>query len=54
MENIDYFDDTLADILSIKKVNTIATELFIRSRRLNFSVVFITQSCFFLYLKILD
>ena len=49
MENIDYFDDTLADILNIKKVNTIATELLIRSRRLNFSVVFITQSCFFFF-----
>ena len=40
------FDDMIADILSIKKHNPIVTELFIRGRKLNISVVFITQSYF--------
>ena len=40
------FDDMVADILSHKKVNPKATELFIRGRNLNISVVFITQSSF--------
>ena len=38
------FDDMIADMLSNKKLNPIATELFIRDRKLNISVVFITQS----------
>ena len=29
-----------------KKLNSIVTELFIRGRKLNISLVFITQSCF--------
>ena len=33
-------------MLSNKKLNPIVTELFIRSRKLNISVVFITQSYF--------
>ena len=34
----------IADMLSNKKPNSVATELFIRGRNLHFSVVFITQS----------
>ena len=36
----------IADILSNKKLNSIVTELFIRGRKLNVSMVFITQSYF--------
>ena len=36
------FDDMIADILDKKKVNPIVTELFIRGRKLNISLVFIT------------
>ena len=38
------FDDMIADMLSNKKLNPIVTELFIRGRKLNISLVFITQS----------
>ena len=37
------FDDMIADMLSNKKLNPIVTELFIRRRKLNISLVFITQ-----------
>ena len=40
------FDDMIADMLSNKKLNPIVTELFIRERKLNISLVFITQSYF--------
>ena len=40
------FDDVIADMLSNKKCNPILTELFIRGRKLNISLVFITQSYF--------
>ena len=40
------FDDMLADIIKNKKLNSIVTELFIRGRKLNISLVFITQSYF--------
>ena len=40
------FDDMIADMLSNKRLNLIVTELFIRSRKLNISIVFITQSYF--------
>ena len=40
------FDDVIADIVSCKKFNTIIKELFIRCRKLNISIVFITQSYF--------
>ena len=40
------FDDMIADMLSNKKLNPIVTELFIRGRKLNISLVFITQSYF--------
>ena len=36
----------IADILSNKKLNPIVTELFIRGRKLNISLVFITKSYF--------
>ena len=40
------FDDTIADMLSNKRLNRIVAELFIRDRQLNISLVFITQSYF--------
>ena len=40
------FDDMIADIIHNKKLNSIVTELFIRGRKLNISLVFITQSYF--------
>ena len=40
------FDDMIADVLSNKKLNKIVTELFIRGRKLNIYIVFITQSYF--------
>ena len=40
------FDDMIADMLSNKKCNPIVTELFIRWRKLNIPLVFITQSYF--------
>ena len=36
----------IADMLSNKKLNPIVTELFIRGRKLNIYLVFITQSYF--------
>ena len=36
----------IADILNNKKLNPVVTELFIRGRKLNMSLVFITQSYF--------
>ena len=42
------FDDMIADMLSNKKVNPIVTELFIRGRKLNISLAFITQYYFLL------
>ena len=55
-KNIDYydpgkenkilivFDDMIADMIHNKKLDSIVTELFIRGRKLNISLVFITQS----------
>ena len=40
------FDDMIADIINNKKLNPIVTELFITGRKLNTSIVFITQSYF--------
>ena len=40
------FDNMIADMLSNKKLNPIVTELFIRGRKLNISLVFFTQSYF--------
>ena len=36
----------IADMINNKKLNSIVTELFIRCRKLNISVVFISQSYF--------
>ena len=40
------FDDMVADMFSNKKLNPVVTKLFIRVRKLNISLVFITQSQF--------
>ena len=40
------FDGMIADMIQNKKLNSIVTELFIRGRKLNISLVFITQSYF--------
>ena len=40
------FDDMIADITKNKKLDSTVTELFIRGRKLNISLVFITQSYF--------
>ena len=40
------FDYMIADMINNKKLNSIVTELFIRGRKLNISLVFITQSYF--------
>ena len=42
------FDDMIADMINNKKLNSIVTELFIRGRKLNISLIFITQ----LYFKV--
>ena len=42
------FDDMIADMIHNKKLDSIVTELFIRGRKLNISLVFITQ----LYFKV--
>ena len=47
-ETLIVFDDVIADMINNKKLNPVVTELFIRGKRLNISVVFITQS----YLKV--
>ena len=40
------FDNMIPDMINIKKLNSIVTDLFIRGRKLNISLVFITQSYF--------
>ena len=40
------FDDIIADIMRSEKFKAIVKELFIRCRKLNISIVFITQSYF--------
>ena len=40
------FDDMIADIMTNNKFQVIIKELFIRCRKLNISLVFITQSYF--------
>ena len=40
------FDDMIPDMINNEKLNSIVTELFIRGRKLNISLVFITQSYF--------
>ena len=38
------FDDMIANMIAIKNRNLIGTRLFLRARKLNFPLVFITQS----------
>ena len=40
------FDDMIADMINNKKFNPVVTELFIRGRKHNISIIFITQSYF--------
>ena len=40
------FDNMIADMINNNKLNPIVTALFIRGRKLNISIVFITQSYF--------
>ena len=40
------FNDMIADMLNNKKFHPVVTELFMRGRKLNISLVFITQSYF--------
>ena len=40
------FDDMIADIMTNKNFSSTIKELFIRCRKLNISLVFITQSYF--------
>ena len=44
IEKLIVFDDMIADIMTNKKFHAIIEELFIRCRKLNISLVFITQS----------
>ena len=41
-----FFDDMIADMINSNKLNSIVTEMFIRDRKLNISLVFITQLLF--------
>ena len=43
------FHDMIADMINNEKLNPIVTELFIRGRKLNICIVFITQS----YVKVI-
>ena len=45
-KNLTLLDDIIADIVTNKRFQTIIKELFIRCRKLNISLVFITQSYF--------
>ena len=45
-EKIIVFDDMIADIMTNRRFQAIIKELFIRCRKLNISLVFITQSYF--------
>ena len=46
IKNLIVFDDMIADIMDNKKVQSVVRELFIRCRKLNISLVFISQSYF--------
>ena len=37
------FDDMIADMINNKKLKPVVNELFVRDRKLNISIVFITQ-----------
>ena len=40
------FDDMIADMINNRKLSSIVTKLFIRGRKLNISLIFVTQSYF--------
>ena len=40
------FDDMIADKINYKKFNPVVTELFIRGKKINISIVFIKRSYF--------
>ena len=46
LKTLIVFDDLIADMLRIKHLNPIATELFIRRGKISISIVFITQYYF--------
>ena len=48
------FDDMIADVLSNKKLNPIVTGLFIRGRKVNTSLLFLSHNLISLFQKILD
>ena len=45
-KNLTVFDDMIADIMTNRRFKAIIKELFIRCRKLNIRLVFITQSYF--------
>ena len=45
-KNLIVFDDMIADMINYTKLNSIVRELFFRGRKLNISLIFITQSYF--------
>ena len=47
------FDGVIADMINNKKLNLVVTELFIRGRKFNISMVYIMQS-YFNFQKILN
>ena len=52
-KNLIVFDDMIADMINNRRLDSIVTELFIKGRELNISLVFITQS-HFRFQKMLD
>ena len=46
IKTLIFFYDMIADIHSKRKLNPVVTELFIRRRKLNICLVFITQFYF--------
>ena len=46
IKNLIVFEDMIADVKDNKKLQAIMEEMFIRCRKLNISLVFITQSYF--------
>ena len=48
------FDDMIADMINNKKLNPVVTELFIRDRKINISIVHILLNHILKYQKMLD
>ena len=48
------FDDMIADMINNKKLKTVVTQLFIRGRKINISIVFIITQSYFKVPKMLD